>query len=189
MRSRPVFTVSADLIRAALALGSIGMIAVGISGLLAEAFGALFSRSFVAGDPSGVRYTAARCAEFKEYAPTARTCAEAATTHHFGEVVEYRVAAGVLGVIGLGIWWLLRRRARPAGVLPEAFEATVATALFAVAATGLLLQSFGLAVIGGESNGVGGLLSAGLVAAVAAVVFGVVLWRALLSRAEQLRAA
>lgn len=189
MRSRPAWRVCADLVRAAIGLTSVGMIAVGISGLLAEAFGAAFGLRFVAGDPSGVTYTKTRCAEFFGYAHDARTCVEAATTHHFGEVVEYRVAAGVLGLIGLGVWWLLRRRADRPGVLPEAFMTTVATALFTVAAAALLLESAGQALIGGESNGVGALLSAGLVSALAAVVFGVSLWRSLLGRADRLSPA
>lgn len=186
MRSRPVWRVWGDLIMAAILLGSIGMLAVGISGLVAEGFGAAFGRAFVSGDPSGVTYTKARCAEFMEYAPGAHSCAEAATTHHFGEVVQYRVAAGVLGLIGLGAWWLLRRRTASHGVLPDAFVVTVATALFAVAAAGLLVQSVGLAAVGGQRNGVGELLSGGLVAGVAAVAFGSVLYRRLLSRAAAL---
>ncbi len=186
MQPRPAWRVWGDLIRAAIGLGSVGLLAIGASGVVAEAFGAAFGRGFVAGDPSGVTYSRARCAEYMEYAPDAHSCAEAATTHHFGEVVEYRVAAGVLGLIGLGVWWLLRRRTHRPGVLPEAFSATVATALFTVAAAGLLLESIGLAVIGGESNGVGALLSGGLVSAVAAAAFGLVLWRSLLSRAERL---
>jgi hypothetical protein len=179
MPSRPARRVGGDLIRATVLLGSLGLIAIGISGLVAEAFGAAFGRGFVAGDPSGVAYTRARCADFKEYAPDAHSCAEAATAHHFGEVVEYRVAAGVLGLAGLALWWLLRRRQQGPGVLPEAFVATVATALFGVAAVGLLVQSFGLAVVGGESNGVGQLLSGGFVAGVAALGFGAVLYRGL----------
>ncbi|PZS35484.1 MAG: hypothetical protein DLM59_02975 [Pseudonocardiales bacterium] len=160
-----------DLILAAIGLGSVGMVAVGVSGLVAEALGAIFGRGFVAGDPSGVTYTKARCDYLLEYAPGAHNCAEAATAHHFGEVVEYRVAAGVLGLIGLGVWLLLRRRTPRAGVLPEGFTSTVATALFTVAAAGLLLESVDMTAVGGESSGVGALLSGGLVAAVAAVGF------------------
>jgi hypothetical protein len=40
-------------------------------------------------------YTSQRCAEFLEYFPNAGGCEQAAALHHWGEVVEYRVAVGV----------------------------------------------------------------------------------------------
>jgi hypothetical protein len=58
-------------------------------------------------------------------------------------VVEYRVAAGVLGLLVLGAFLLWRLRARPPeylGVLPDGFPATVATSLYGVAAAGLALE-------------------------------------------------
>jgi PadR family transcriptional regulator PadR len=90
---------------------------------------------FVAGDLPGMTYTPERCAEFLEYFPDAGSCAKAAALHHWGEVVEYRVAAGVLGLLVLGAFLLWRRRARPPeylGVLPDGFAATVATSLYGV---------------------------------------------------------
>lgn len=185
MRS-PLWALWRDLLRAAILLGGIGLTAIGVSGGVAALFGRVFGEDFVAGDPPGVTYTQSRCAEYLEYAPGAGSCAQAATTHHFGEVVEYRVAAGVLGLVALVVWWLLRRRARGRDVLPEAFAATVATALFGVAAAGLLLESGGLAVIGGQRSGVGDPLSGGIVSAVAAAVFAVVLARALVARSKRL---
>jgi hypothetical protein len=82
-------------------VGCVGALAVGVSGLLAEAVGRMVSPAFVAGDAPGVTYTTARCADYLEYVPTARSCAEAAAVHHWGEVVDSRVAVGVLGLFGL----------------------------------------------------------------------------------------
>lgn len=181
----PVVAVYRDVVRSAVLLGGFGLAAIGVSGVLAEGFGRAFGQDFVAGDLPGVTYTAERCEEYFEYAPGATTCADAATVHHFGEVVEYRVAAGVLGLVALGVWWLVLRR-RSAGVLPEAFEPTVATALFGVAALGLLAESASIAAAADSSNGVGDPLSAGIVAAVAAVMSAVILGRALLARAKRI---
>src|SRR5436190_11734868 len=58
-----------QLVMAMLLLGSIGMIAIGVSGLVAAGMGSAWGKSFVAGDPPGITYTAARCADFFEYHP------------------------------------------------------------------------------------------------------------------------
>jgi hypothetical protein len=171
-----------QLLLTAVLLGGIGLTAIGVSGLLAEAMGALFGKSFVSGDSAGVTYTPERCAEFLEYAPGARSCEEAATTHHFGEVVDYRVAAGVLGLLALGVWWLLRRwRRDPPGLLPDGLVAGVGAAMFGAAAAVLLLESAGLLAFGG-GTGAGQYLSGGLVSLVMAAAFAVSLYRTLLRR-------
>ena len=171
-----------QLVVAAVLLGGIGLLSIGVSGLVAEGMGALFGKRFVSGDTPDISYTAERCAEFLEYAPHARTCEEAATIHHFGEVVDDRVAAGVLGLGALGVWWLLRRSGRdepdllPAGLVPG-----IGAAMFGAAAAGLLLQSIGLLAFG-QSAGAGQYLSGGLVALPLAGAFAVALYRALLRR-------
>ncbi len=120
-----------------IVLGGVGLVAVGLSGLLAAGAGMLFGTSWLAGDPPAVHYSAARCRDFFEYAPHARSCELAATEHHFVEVVGYRIAAGFLGVLVLGACALLARR-RPrlfrTDRLPAAFDATFAAGVFGVAA-------------------------------------------------------
>src|SRR5262249_28105383 len=153
-----------QLIGRAVLLGSLAAVAVGMSGLLAWGLGAVSSDRYVAGDQSGVTYSAARCTEFFEYAPGAHSCEEAATQHQFGEVVQYRGAAGVLGLFGCALFFVARRR-WPAwtrtDALPHAFTATVATVAFGVAAAGLL----GLAVharLIDQTAGSGAYLSGGI---------------------------
>jgi hypothetical protein len=161
-----------------------GLVAIGISGVVAGIFGWAFGRSFVAGDPPGVTYTAARCADFLEYSPGATTCREAAEWHHYGEVVQYRLGAGLLGVLLLAAYALARRKLQgdPAA-LPPGFEATIGTAMYGAAAFYLLATSMNGALVH-ETAGIGGWLSGGLVAAVMAAVYGVVLYRVLLRRSE-----
>jgi hypothetical protein len=167
-------------------LGGVGLVAVGASGALAAGMGAAFGRDFVAGDPAGITYTAGRCAEFMEYEPHARTCASAAVAHHYGEVVGYRVDAGILGVLILGGVWLARRRwGSDDLLLPDGFVPIIAVSLFGAAAGLLLLQSLGQGVIGGETNGVGQWLSGGMVATMMAAAYLVPLARMLLVRAPQ----
>jgi hypothetical protein len=165
-------------------LAIVGLIAIGISGVIAGIFGSAFGRSFVAGDLPGVTYTAARCADYFEYSPGAKTCEEAATWHHYGEVFQYRLAAGVLGLLILGAYVLAQRKLRhdPAA-LPSGFVPTIGTTMYGAAAFYLLATSVNGALLH-ETAGVGGMLSGGVVAAVMAVVYGIALYRILLRRAE-----
>jgi hypothetical protein len=170
-----------QLVLAAMLLGGIGLVAVGVSGLLAGGMGLLFGKSFVSGDAPGISYTPDRCADFLEYAPHARSCEEAATVHHFGEVIDYRIAAGVLGLIALGVWWLLRRSRRDPQLLPEGLVAGIGTAMFGAATAVLLLQTIGL-LASGQSAGAGQYLSGGLVSLLVAAAFALALYRTLVLR-------
>ena len=169
-------------------VAGIGLVGIGVSGAVAGGMGAVFGKSFVAADTNGVTYTAARCADFREYHPEATTCAAAATAHHFDEIVNYRLAAGILGAAVLIGWWFVRRRrwASPeaAGALPDGFAAIVGASLFGVAAAGLLFLSLGQIVIGGDSSGAGQYLSGGVVAAVIAACFVVGVQRTLAERSQ-----
>ena len=107
--------------RSLVLLGAVGLLAIGLSGLLAAAGGAALGKAFVSGDGPDVTYSATRCADLQEYHPSP-TCEQAATGHHYDEVVGYRLAAGVLGLVVLGGWFAVvrpwRRGPSPA-VLPR----------------------------------------------------------------------
>jgi hypothetical protein len=157
-----------QLIGRAVVLGAVALVAIGVSGGVAAAFGVAGGKSFVAGDPPGTHYSATRCADYLEYAPHARTCEQAATEHHYGEVVGYRLAVGVLGLVILGAVSRIRRR-RPELLatdrLPVAFDDTVAVTAFAGAA--LVLLGNGVDQLAQGNSGAGGWLSGGVVALVA----------------------
>ena len=155
-------------------VGALGALCVGLSGLLAEAFGRVVSPTFVAGDASGVTYTPDRCVDYYEYVPNAHSCAEAAAVHHWGEVVESRVALGVLGLLALLALLAARRWTAlggPAWSPSGPVVAAVLLALFGVAGVVLGGSSLMELAFGGRS-GVGANLSAGLVAGVAALGVG-----------------
>jgi hypothetical protein len=88
----------------------IGLVAVGLSGILASVFGAIRGWEFVAGDPAGLSYSAERCAQYLRAAPEAVTCRAAALVDHYSEVVDERVVAGVLGVLLIAAYVVWRRR-------------------------------------------------------------------------------
>ncbi len=168
-----VRTILMQLLGRAVVLGAIALVAVGVSGGVAAAFGATAGASFVAGDPPGVHYSAARCADFREYAPHATSCEAAATEHHFTEVVRYRLAAGVAGLVLLGACLLVRRRIPGlfrSDRLPVAFDETIAAALFGAAGIWLLGYGVDRAALG--YHGSGFFLSGACVALAIAAIAG-----------------
>jgi hypothetical protein len=141
-------------------------IAVGISGALAAVFGGLFGQDFVAQPLQPSEMTAERCADFLRLVPDAADCQSAGITHHFQEIVGYRLTTGVLGVLMVISYFLLRRYwplARSRSALPRGLNETMGAAAFAVGA--VLLFVMGLT--GGmfaERDGLGEALSAEIVA-------------------------
>jgi hypothetical protein len=172
------------IVEAGVALAPVaiaGMIAIGASGLIAWAMGWALGRTFVSGDLPGVTYTPSRCAELSEYAPGAHSCAQAATFHHFDEIVFYRLAAGVIGLIALAAFLWLRHRIRlSATSLPDAFAATVATTAFGLATVALLADGADHFV---QGFGAGASLSAAIVAGALTIAYGWSLLRTLAGRA------
>jgi hypothetical protein len=69
-------------------------------------------------------------------------------------------------------------------VLPDGFSATVATSLYGVAAAALALLSLDSFLVAGGDDGTGQWLSAAIVAAAMAAVYGVSLYRTVLTRAR-----
>ena len=167
-------------------LTGIGFAAIGVSGVVAAGLGTAFGKGFVAGDLPDVTYTPTRCADFLEYHPEAGDCESAAAAHHYDEVVVDRLAIGVVGLVILGGWLLVRRRYRHGAgvrVLPHGFTAIAGAALFGVATVALLAQ--GTILLPG-SNGAGGMLSGGIVAALLSALFAFSLLRTLRTDAAPL---
>jgi len=160
-----------SLVDAVLLLTACGLLAVAMSGVLAAGADAVWGDRFVAGDPPGQGDAVARCAEYREYAPAAGTCRDAAASHHTDEVVWDRVTVGVLGGAALAAWaWRRRRPGR--AVLPAVLVPSVGATAFGIAA--LATAAFGLdrLAVDGTGAGAGQWLSAAVAAAVGSLAFG-----------------
>jgi hypothetical protein len=181
-----------EVFAALVFLGAVGLIAIGASGALSMGMRAAMGSRFIAGDTVGVRYTPARCEEYRQLRPEAPNCSAAASAHHADEVEQYRAAAGVVGVVALTAWWVLFgrrwRRGTLTGVLPSGFAATIGAAIFGLAGAGLAVQGVGQWVMVGRDYGPGQWLSGAVVSLAVALVFAGSLLRTLRRRGSALPA-
>ena len=103
-RRRPLSRLLREAARSLVLLGAVGLLAHRAqSGCWLPPAAPRWGTAFVSGDGPDVTYSATRCADLQEYHPSP-TCEQAATGHRYDEVVGYRLAAGVLGLVVLGGW-------------------------------------------------------------------------------------
>jgi hypothetical protein len=162
-----------DLILAAWKLGGTGLIAVGISGLVALLMNLAFGRAFTGQAPPGVSFGKADCAHWMRLWPGAHTCATAAMLEASSDAVVLRVGAGLLGAGLLVAYGLVRdmqrRRGRGPVVVLAGYFPLLAAGVFGAGALGLTLaQLTGF----GVTQGPGTYLSGAIVAAAAVAWYG-----------------
>jgi hypothetical protein len=188
LRRVPGTAVLVDLIMSGWKLGSIGLLAVGASGLVVAAMNVLFGRPFVAAVSHGIRLPAASCRYWLHIWPGAHSCAQAYMLESSSDAVSLRLAAGLLGLLLLGGYYLARRRGWSPGVLPDAFTPTIAVTLFGTAGLGLAwlaaMNGGGLVAVRGIT-GPGWYLSGAIVALAMAAGYGLKLQRTLLRHAHR----
>lgn len=100
-------------------LAAIGFIIIGVSGLLIWVLGGSFGYRYVVVPVHQQDYTAARCADLLSSYRNAPDCTTAAMLDHYDELRDYRIAVGILGLIGLAGLWFLRRFVGPLRWLPH----------------------------------------------------------------------
>jgi hypothetical protein len=175
LRRLPGAAVLADLVMSGWKLGSIGLLAVGASGLVVAAMNVIFGRSFVAAVGPGIRLPAASCRYWLHIWPGAHSCAQAYMFESSSDAVSLRVGAGLLGLLLLGGYYLARRRGWSTGVLPDGFTPTIAVSLYGVAGLGLAwlgaMNGGGLVTVRGIA-GPGWYLSGAIVALAMAGGYG-----------------
>jgi HAAS domain-containing protein len=182
----PLTVVARASLASALFLGAIGALAIGLSGLIALIVRAIAgSRALVDVGPGRV-LSASDCARWLNADSGARSCRDAAVADWVTEIVGYRLLMGVLGVVALAVFVVLRRRWIGRGrwaTLPAAVTDTIAVTLFGAA--GVWTLGMGISAIANASGrGSGQWLSAAPVALGAAAVFAVRLIRDLRNPAE-----
>jgi len=150
-----------EKLRATILLGGSGLVAIGLSGGVVAAMNALFNRSFVGG--TTVLGTGGST--------------DAETAH---DAVVLRVLAGVVGLLVLAGYAVLRRYTKPAIVLPDGLVDALGAAAFAAAAVVLTGASVDRAVTGTGGHGVGFFVSCALVSLTGTVLFCTRATRALL---------
>ena len=169
---RPWSHIVGQLVATAFLLGSLALVAVGLSGLMAAGMDAAFGPRFVAGDTPAVTYSTQRCADFEEYTSTNMPCAAAAARHHTDEVETYRIAAGVVGAVFLAVRKLARRR-WPHLVdldLPASTTSAVAATAFAFGLVIIAAQA-SAGIDAGTAAGLGQWLSAAIIALAFMTIF------------------
>ena len=167
---RRTLVIARALARPGLLLGSIALLGIGASGALAAAFSAAVGHAFVAGDLPDVTYTAERCRQLLQLAPGSSECEAAAVAHHLDEIVFYRLACGVVGLVGLAfVLLLMRTRDHQVRLLPDRFVPTIGASLFGIAGAILALDSADRLVQSVDA-GAGGSLSGAIVCLVIAAV-------------------
>ena len=187
----PGLALLADLTLTAWKLGSIGLLAVGASGLVVAAMNRLFGRAFVAAVTPGTRLPAADCQHWLSIWPHAHSCSQAYMLESSSDAVSLRGAAGFAGLVLLAGYLAVRHVARrngwSPGLLPEGFAPTVAVSLFGTAGLALawlaLMHGGGPSPVGGIS-GPGFYLSGAIVALAMAAWYGRALQRTLFRRAR-----
>lgn len=148
-------------------LGAVGLIAVGLSGLLAAAMTALFGTDFVGGGLAGSLFGGP----------------PATGTEDAGDAVSLRVLAGLAGVVLLAAVWAVRRTGLRLRVLPASYVDLVALVAFTGATVALAAASIDQ-VVQHAGRGTGFFLSGAIVSLVGAALFGLRSVRTVLHRAS-----
>jgi len=163
------------VVLALLLVGGIGGVAVGLGGVLGRIVQAVWGTSALAIPFPAGSYDATDCARWQAGYPAARDCVSAMTADHADDFLRNAAAAGVLGLLTLGLSALLRRRwASPAltMALPRGSEDFLGAGLALVATIVLAGQGID-AIMVTHANGAGQPFSLATAALLTAALFGV----------------
>jgi hypothetical protein len=178
--SRPSGALLRRLALTACLVGGAGLAAVGAAGLIGRWFQAVKGAGFLTAPWPAGSYTRADCARWLAGDPGTHSCVTAMLADHAGDIMMEATAAGLLGVLVLAAYLVLRLRWRDRATM-TALPAGSAEALGAVLAGLAAVACFARAYnIENTQRGIGAgePWSLGLAAAVTAVAFALALFRA-----------
>jgi hypothetical protein len=186
---KPIPPLSTMLRRATTQLApllGVGLVAIGISGLVARAMTSLWGLRFMFADPPGTIYPASSCRYWMSLHPRAATCTSAYLAESLADGLNARYAAGVLGLLVLAVIAVRRwRRRMPLVSRPLPSTALIAIVVFC-AATIALAALAADAITVSHGNGAGKWLSAAVVALLVAVGYGFAYLRSIRGRTATL---
>ncbi len=187
--ARPSAALLRRLTLTAALVGGAGFVAIGAAGLLGRLLQALKGNLFMTTPFPPGTYTPADCTRWLAGDPGTKSCVTAMLADHAFDYLLLATACGLLGLLGLAAYAVLRHhwsdRATTTALPPGTAEGLGAI-LAGIAAVACLGRALDLETVQ-RGVGVGEPLSLGIAAAVAAVAFGIALWRCL--RVARLRAA
>jgi hypothetical protein len=177
----PLQVLVRQVLASGMLLAGLAAAAVGASGVLAEVLRLVGGARFVVDTTPGQQLSAGDCARWLSLSPAAQDCHAAAVSDWIGEVVWYRAAVGIVGLLLLGAYLILRRTGRgprAPGLLPAVVRDTAAVTASAAAAiwtTGMAIDM--IAINSGRASGQW--LSGAVIALAAACIFAARLIRTL----------
>ncbi len=172
-QSLPVVVLARHIVASGLLLGAIGALAVGVSGIVTAIMGAIGGSTFIVHISSATHFAPSDCSRWLSQNPGAHSCYQAALSDWSGEVVGYRLAIGMLGLLALGVFLVMRRhwsRRQRFGTLPTTVVEAVALTVFGGAGLWMLGLGVDWAVQG--QNGAGQWLGSAPVALALAGWYG-----------------
>jgi hypothetical protein len=171
--SRPSGALLRRLTLTVCLVGGAGLAAVGGAGLIGRWFQAVKGTSFLTAPWPPGSYTQADCTRWLAGDPGTRSCVTAMLADHAGDIMLEATAAGVLGLLVLATYAVLRMRWRDRGTMTALPDGS-AQALGGILAGLAAVACFGVAYnIENTQRGIGAGLpwSLGLAAAIAAIAF------------------
>jgi hypothetical protein len=173
VRGRTPAAVLGDLVLAGWRLAGTGLVAVGVSGLVVAVMNIVFGRAFTGQAPANASFEKPDCVYWMALQPGARTCAAAHMLEASSDAVILRAGAGLIGVVLLAAYgvvrYLQRRHGRGPVVVLAGYFPLLAAGAFGAGALGLALdQLTGFRV----DQGPGTYLSGAIVATAAAAWYG-----------------
>lgn len=164
-RRTPATQIVRATVLTACYLGAVGGLAIGASGLLAGLMGQLGGSTFIVDISPTTHLAASDCTRWLSNDPQASSCYHAALSDWAGETVFYRIAVGILALVGLLVLARIRRRERPRdanALLPPLVVSTIGVTAFGASGAWLLAKSIDTLLTG--ASGAGQWLSAAPIA-------------------------
>jgi hypothetical protein len=150
----------------------VGLVAIGISGLLARAMTSLWGLRFMFADPPGTTYPASACRYWMSLHPRAATCTSAYLAESLADGLDARYAAGLLGLLVFAVIAVRRRRRQVPLISPLSPSTALVAVAVSCAATVALAALATDAIRVAHGNGAGQWLSAAIVALLVAFSYG-----------------